>query len=70
MRTNLLYDAFLTPMLGVEWLTNRNIGIKVDGSCAYWGDEKSKVRKLWLVSPEVRWYLLNNKCFYLGLSGN
>lgn len=70
VRTNLLYDAFLTPTLGVEWRVNRNIGIKVDGSYAYWGDEKGKVQKIWLVSPEVRWYLLDNKRFYVGLGGN
>lgn len=70
VRTNLLYDAFLTPTLGAEWRVNRNIGIKVDGSYAFWGNEHSKVQKIWLVSPEVRWYLLDKKRFYVGLGGN
>lgn len=70
VRTNLLYDAFLTPTLGAEWRVNRNIGIKVDGSRSWWGDEHGKVQKIWLVSPEVRWYLLDKKRFYVGLGGN
>jgi len=70
VRTNLLYDAFLTPTLGVEWRVSRNIGIKVDGSYGYWGDEHGKVQKIWLVSPEVRWYMLESKRFYLGLGAN
>ena len=70
VRTNLLYDAFLMPTLGVEWRVNRHIGIKVDGSYGYWGDEHGKVQKAWLVSPEVRWYLLDSKRFYLGLGAN
>jgi hypothetical protein len=70
VRTNLLYDAFLTPTLGIEWRASRNIGIKLDGSLAWWGDSKGKVQKMWLVSPEVRWYLLDNKRFYVGVGGN
>lgn len=37
VRTNLLYDAFLLPTLGVEWRVNRYVGIKVDGSLNYRG---------------------------------
>lgn len=70
IRTNLLYDAFLLPTLGVEWRINRNVGIKVDGSRSWWGDSHGKVQKIWLVSPEVRWYLLDAKRFYVGASGN
>lgn len=70
VRTNLLYDAFLTPTLGVEWRINRNIGIKLDGSLAHWGDEHGKVQKMWLVNPEIRWYMLENKRFYMGASAN
>ena len=70
VRTNLLYDAFLLPTLGVEWRVNRHIGIKVDGSHSWLGNEKGKVQKIWLVSPEVRWYLLNNKRFYVGVGAN
>mgnify|MGYP004678886871 CR=1 FL=1 len=70
VRTNLLYDAFLLPTLGVEWRVNRNVGIKLDGSLSHWGDEKGKVQKIWLVNPEIRWYLLDNKRFYLGAGAN
>lgn len=70
VRTNLLYDAFLTPTLGVEWRPNVGFGIKIDGSRSWWGDEHGKVQKIWLVSPEVRWYMLDTKRFYVGASAN
>lgn len=70
VRTNLLYDAFLLPTLGVEWRVSRHVGIKVDGSRSWWGDEQGKVQKIWLVNPEVRWYLLDSKRFYAGASAN
>lgn len=70
VRTNLLYDAFLLPTLGVEWRINRNIGIKLDGSLSWWGGNSDKVQKMWFLNPEVRWYLLANKRFYVGASGN
>ena len=64
-----LYDAFLLPTLGVEWRMNENVGIKLDGSLAWWGGNHGKVQKMWLVNPEVRWYLLREKRFYVGASG-
>ncbi|MCD8176474.1 MAG: DUF3575 domain-containing protein [Tannerellaceae bacterium] len=70
IRTNLLYDAFLTPTLGVEWRMNRYVGIKLDGSFAYWGNQHGRVQKLWLISPEVCWYLLDTQPFYVGLGAN
>ena len=70
VRTNLLYDAFLLPTLGVEWRINSDLGIKLDGSLSWWGGNSDKVQKMWLLSPEVRWYLLANKRFYVGASGN
>lgn len=70
LRTNLLYDAFLLPTLGAEWRINRNIGVKLDGSFSWWNDGKDKVQKVWLVNPEVRWYLLDSKRFYVGASGS
>lgn len=45
LRTNLLYDAFLLPTLGVEWRVNRNWGIKLDGSLSWWGSSSDKVQK-------------------------
>lgn len=70
VRTNVLYDAFLLPTLGVEWRVNRDLGIKLDGSLSWWGGKQGKVQKIWLLNPEVRWYLLDTKRFYVGLSGS
>lgn len=70
VRSNLLYDAFLLPTLGVEWRINRNLGIKLDGSLSWWGNEHGKVQKMWLLNPEVRWYLLRDRRFYVGASGS
>lgn len=70
VRTNLLYDAFLLPTLGLEWRINRNVGVKLDGSLSWWGNEHGKVQKMWLLNPEVRWYLLRDKRFYVGASGS
>ena len=70
VRTNLMYDAMLLPTLGVEWRINPNIGVKVDGSRSWWGDKHGKVQKTWLVNPELRWYLLDAKRFYVGASAN
>ncbi len=70
VRTNVLYDALLLPTLGIEWRVNDRWGIRLDGSRSWWGNEKGKVQKIWLVNPEVRWYLLRNKRFYAGVSGS
>lgn len=70
LHTNLLYDAFLLPTLGVEWRVNRNLGIKLDGSLSRWGGSSDKVQKVWLLNPEVRWYLLRDRRFYVGASGS
>ncbi|WP_294559128.1 DUF3575 domain-containing protein [uncultured Bacteroides sp.] len=70
VRTNLLYDAFLLPTLGIEWRVNRDLGIKLDGSLSWWGGNQGNVQKMWLVNPEVRWYLLDKKRFYVGVSGS
>lgn len=70
LRTNLLYDAFLLPTLGVEWRISHSIGLKLDGSFSWWGGNHGKVQKVWLVNPEVRWYLLRDRRFYAGVSGS
>ena len=70
LRTNLLYDAILTPTLGVEWHIHRSWGIKIDGSYSHWGSDHGRVHNIWLVSPEVRWYMGNAGRFYTGLGGN
>lgn len=70
LRTNLLYDAFLLPTIGLEWRVNSSIGIKVDGSFSRWGGKQEKVQKAWLLNPEIRWYIGSQKRFYAGASGN
>ena len=70
VRTNVLYDAFLTPTVGVEWRIDRDFGIKLDGSYANWGGIEGKSHRIWLISPEFRWYFGKNKSFYTGIGGN
>lgn len=70
VRTNVLYDALLLPTVGVEWRVNRDWGVRLDGSLSWWGGKHGKVQKIWLLNPEVRWYLLRDKRFYVGVSGN
>ena len=70
IRTNLLHDALLLPALGAEWRVNRHVGIRLDGSLARWNGDRGKVQKVWLLNPEARWYLLDGKRFYAGVSGS
>lgn len=70
VRTNLLYDLFLLPTLGIEWRVNPTISIKLDGSFSCWGSKKGKVQKIWILNPEVRWYPTSPENFYVGLAGN
>lgn len=70
VRTNVLYDAMLLPTLGIEWRISPSVGIKLDASRSWWGSETGKVQKMWLLNPEVRWYLLRDKRFYVGASAN
>ncbi|MEG2318206.1 MAG: DUF3575 domain-containing protein [Rikenellaceae bacterium] len=68
LRTNLLMWAALTPNIGLEWRITDGFGLKVDGGWSGWEfDNNNKVYKNWYVNPEVRWYMLNAKRFYLGL---
>ncbi|GHU76286.1 hypothetical protein FACS189414_1930 [Bacteroidia bacterium] len=71
LRTNLLYWAVATPNLGVEWQPSDNWGILVNGAYSHWiwsGDGKH--HRTWLVQPEVRYYLGENKNWFLGLEGH
>lgn len=70
VRTNLLYDAMLLPTLGVEWSISDRWGVKLDGSRSWWGDEHGKVQKIWMLSPEVRYYMGDACRWYAGVSGN
>lgn len=70
VRTNLLYDAFLLPTLGVEWRISDRYGVKLDGSRSWWGDKTGKVQKIWMLSPEVRYYMGDARRWYAGVAGN
>lgn len=69
IRTNLLYDAFLLPSLGIEWRINGNWGVKLDGGISWWG-KTNKVQKIWSLNPEIRYYIGSAKRFYVGIGGN
>jgi hypothetical protein len=70
LRTNLLYDAMLSPTFGFECHINRNWGVKLDGSYTHWGSEHGMVHNIWFVNPELRWYIKNTDLFYIGIGGN
>jgi len=70
LRTNLLYNATLTPTVGFEWHINRSCGIKVDGSYSHWGGRHGMVQNILLVNPEVRLYIKHTTPFYIGMGGN
>jgi hypothetical protein len=78
LRTNFYYDALATPTVGVEWLTDGHLALKLDASYAHWGSEHGAVHKLRAVNPEVRWYLdvpdeqqdVMRGGFYVGVGGN
>ena len=70
MRTNILYDAILIPTLGVEWRIDGNYGIKLDASFSFWGKESGNIQKIFVVSPEFRWYLRADKRLYTGIGCN
>ncbi|GHV51756.1 hypothetical protein FACS1894181_14080 [Bacteroidia bacterium] len=71
LRTNLLYWAVATPNLGVEWQPSDNWGILVNGAYSHWiWNGEDKQHRTWLVQPEVRYYLGENKNWFLGLEGH
>lgn len=70
LRSNLLYDAMALPTLGVEWRISRDFGFVANASYCYWGSKHGNIQKIWMISPEVRWYLLRNKRLYTGVAGN
>ena len=68
LRANLLRWATLTPDLGVEWRIDRHWGILVNGTWTSWSwSDKGRRYALWKVSPEVRYYIGNEKRGFLGV---
>ena len=67
LRGNLLRWATLSPDLGLEWRICPSWGIVVNGSWTSWTwNEKDRRYALWEVAPEVRWYLGEQKAWYVG----
>lgn len=72
LKTNLLYDAALLPNLELEWLINDNWSVSVEGDVAWWKPSFTKVYRLAVVSPEVRYHIRPRAPWhgmYVGLFG-
>jgi hypothetical protein len=71
LRTNLLYWLATIPNIGIEWKPSDNFGILVNGLWNHWiwGGEDKQYRT-WMVSPEVRYYLGENKAWFIGIEGH
>ena len=67
LRANLLRWATLTPDLGLEWRINSSWGIVANGSWTSWSwNDKDRRYALWEVMPEVRYYIGEQKAWYVG----
>lgn len=67
LRANLLRWATLTPDLGLEWRINSSWSIVANGSWTSWSwNDKDRRYALWEVMPEVRYYIGEQKAWYVG----
>lgn len=57
LKTNLLYDAALMPNLEFEWLINHNWSVGIEGDVAWWKPKETKVYRLAIISPEIRYHI-------------
>lgn len=57
LKTNLLYDALLTPNLEFEWLINDHWSVGIEGDVAWWKKSDTKVYRLAIISPEARYHI-------------
>ncbi|MDE6268865.1 MAG: DUF3575 domain-containing protein [Muribaculaceae bacterium] len=57
LKTNLLYDAALMPNLEFEWLINDRWSVSLEGDVAWWKLSDTKIYRLAMVSPEVRYHI-------------
>lgn len=71
LRANLLYRLANMLNAGAEWKRSDSFGILLNGgwSGTEWDGGNRKLR-LWMVSPEVRWYLGEKHRWFLGLEGH
>lgn len=70
LRANLLYRLGNMVNLGAEWNPSDDWGILLNAgwSGTEWKNGDRKLR-LWMVSPEIRWYLDANNRWFLGVQG-
>lgn len=67
LRANLLCWATLTPDLGLEWRINSSWSIVANGSWTSWSwNDKDRRYAIWEVIPEVRYYIGEQKAWYVG----
>lgn len=66
LKNNFLYDAVLLPNLEVEWLFNDKWSVAVEGDVAWWKPKETRVYRLAVVSPEVR-YHINPRALWHGM---
>lgn len=67
LRANLLRWATLTPDLGLEWRINSSWSIVANGSWTSWSwNDKDRCYAIWEVIPEVRYYIGEQKAWYVG----
>lgn len=57
IKTNLLYDALLSPNLGVEFAIKPHWSIDLSGNYNGWKLSHNRQWKHWLVQPEARYWL-------------
>ncbi|MDE7180995.1 MAG: DUF3575 domain-containing protein [Muribaculaceae bacterium] len=57
LKTNLLYDAALLPNLELEWFVNDYWSVSLEGDVAWWKPEYTRVYRMAIVSPEVRYHI-------------
>lgn len=56
LKTNLLYDAFLTPNIGVEIGAAPKWSAELSGNFNNWTINDGKRWKHWLIQPEIRYW--------------
>lgn len=57
LKTNLIYDATLSPNLGIEFQVAPKWSIELSGNVNDWSFSGGKRWKHWLVQPEARYWL-------------
>ena len=56
IKTNILYDALLSPTIGIEVATAQKWSIDVSGTVNFWTINEKRWRQ-WMAQPEARYWL-------------